>query len=87
MVVGSRKVEGGAVNRLTTVARTTSMIEVMGHGRPEVRAGDLIRTECIFYTRPVKETVHNGSSGKIQRRVAEGRKSGHLHLTFVATPL
>ena len=41
MVVGSRKVEGGAVNRLTTVARTTSMIEVMGHGRPEVRAGTL----------------------------------------------
>jgi len=43
MAIGSRKVEGGGVNRLTTVARTPSMIEVMGHGRPEVRAGGLYK--------------------------------------------
>ena len=43
MAVGSRKVEGSAVNRLTTVARTPSMIEVMGYGRPKVRTEGLYK--------------------------------------------
>jgi len=43
MTVGSRKVEGGAVNRLTTVDGILSMVEVMGHGRPEVRAEGLYK--------------------------------------------
>ena len=38
MTIDSRKMVGGAVNCLTMVVGTPSMVEAMGHGRPEILA-------------------------------------------------
>ena len=43
MTIDSRKMKGGAVNCLTTVVGAPSMVEAMGHDRPEIRAEGLYK--------------------------------------------
>jgi len=69
MSVDSRKMEGGAVDRLTMVDGTPSMVEVMGHGSPKIQAKGLYKDGVYVLHAASERKDETGSGGKTKGSV------------------
>ena len=56
--------EGGAINSLTMVDGTPSMVEVMGHASPEIQAKGLYKDEVCVLHAASERKGETGSGGK-----------------------